>query len=377
MFDNDISVGYWRGGPSYVDPSTFVPGRSQYRLSNNNLTSDNISNFTVGADASLLNNRVFLSLDYYVRQNTNALAAYPVAPSVGIINGYSYENKAKLSSNGIELNLSSVNVKTQDFSWTTNLTLAFNTSKVTDLAGLSLEQSPSFRDVRLAEGNNYGSFYLARSAGIASSDDALGRWKKGDELILDRNGNEFRPTSVGQIDSARVLIDGKQTTPTIYGGLNNTVQFMGFDLTLFFTYSFGQSVLDYGAHQQSYVTGNSNLRETALNDANLYYSANGSGDPLAARITDRFLYNASYVRLRNVSIGYNLPETWLKTRGLSAARIFVNVQNLLTIAPQYKGWDPEVVGNLTNGQNSNVGLGTTYYDLPQARTYMLGLSVTF
>ncbi len=377
MFENDISVGYWRGGPSYVDPATFVPGRSQFRLSNGQLTSDKITHFTAGFDAALIADRVMISADFFVRQNTNALTAFPVAPSQGVINGYSYENKGKLSATGIEVTLTSQNVKTENFGWSTAFTLGYTTSRINDLSGLNTAQSPAYGDVRLIEGNNYGTYYLARWAGTASSDDAQGRWKAGDELLLDRNGNQFRPTSVSQIDSARVLIDGKQTTPTVYGGLNNTVTFMGFDLGVYFTYSLGQSLLDYGAHRQSYVTGNSNLRESALEEANLYYNGNGKADPLASRITDRFLTNASFIRLRNVTLGYNLSTTWCKSHGLQGGRVFVNAENLWTYAPQFKGWDPEVVGNLGAGQAGNVGFGTTYFDLPQARTYMLGLSVTF
>lgn len=373
MFNNDIAVGYWRGGPSYVDPSTFIPGRSQLQLANPQLTSDNILHTTVGVDGSLFDNRITLSADWFLRQNTNGLVALPVAPSQGVTSGRSFENKAKLTATGVELTISSQNIRSADFNWTTDLTLAYTASTVNDLAGININQSPTYGDIRLAAGNPYGAFYLAKWAGVATEDDAAGRWKKGDELIYDRDGNKFRPTRIGQIDSARVLVSGRQNTPTVYGGLNNTITFKGFDLGVFFTYALGQSVLDYGSWRQAYVTGQNNLRETALTEANLYYG----NDPLASVITDRFLQNASYIRLRNLQVGYTLPSEWCKSRGFVGGRIYFNAENVWTFAPQFKGWDPEVAGNLGTGLAGNLGQGITAFDLPQVRTYMLGLSITF
>ena len=200
-------------------------------------------------------------------------------------------------------------------------------------------------------------------------------FKKGDELLLDRNGNTFRPTSVAQIDSARVMTTNKSSLPTMTGGWNNVVTFKGFDLGVFFTYSWGHHILDYGAHTQSYATGQSNLREDALNNANLYYGADG--DPLSQRVTDRFLTNASHVRLRSLTLGYSLPQAWCRARGLAAGRVFVAGHNLFTFAPDFKGWDPEVAGNAGFGLAANAVTGTTQLDVPQIRTYMLGLSITF
>lgn len=377
FFENDIAVGYWRGGPSYVDPSTFSPGRSQLRLPNGKLTADQILNSGVGVDASLFANRLHGSVDFYYRTNTNALMPFPVAPSQGVTNAVSFENLGRLSSTGVELALSAHVVKSMDFNYTTNLMFAFNQSKVDDLSGLTEAQAPAYRDLRFAQNSAYGSFFLARWAGVADADDAQGRWKAGDELLLDRNGNRFRPTSVAQIDSARVMISGKSSLPTFVGGWNNTLTYKGFDLGVFFTYTWGQHLLDYGAHSQSYVTGGSNLREDALNRANLYYSAGGTGDPLAQRATDRFLTNASHVRLRSLTLGYTLPQAWCRARGLAGGRVFIAGHNLLTIAPDFKGWDPEVAGNAAYGLAANAAVGTTQLDLPQIRTYMLGLSITF
>lgn len=173
------------------------------------------------------------------------------------------------------------------------------------------------------------------------------------------------------------MISGKSSLPAFVGGWNNTLTYKGFDLGVFFTYTWGQHLLDYGAHSQSYVTGESNLREDALNRANLYYSAGGTGDPLAQRATDRFLTNASHVRLRSLTLGYTLPQAWCRARGLAGGRVFIAGHNLLTIAPDFKGWDPEVAGNAAYGLAANAAVGTTQLDLPQIRTYMLGLSITF
>jgi hypothetical protein len=294
-----------------------------------------------------------------------------------VLNGVSYENRARLSSTGVDLAISADVVKNAEFTYNTTLIWSWNQSKVDNLDGLTLEQAPAYRDARLAQGSNYGTFYLARWAGIATSNDVQGRWRQGDELLYDRNGNVFRPTSVAQIDSARVLTTGKTALPRFFGGWNNTLKYKQWDLGIFFTYALGQHVLDYGAHRQSYVTGESNLRASALNEANLYYSANGTGDPLAFRATDRFLTDASYVRLRNLTLGYTLSQEWCKARGIAGGRVFVSAHNLLTYAPQFKGWDPEAATNNAAGLNANLGMGMTEFDLPQVRTYMLGLSVTF
>lgn len=372
LYLNTQAQGVWRGGFPYVDPETFNPGRAPFQLANTLLVPERNNQFDLGIDWENNAGSIRVGLDYYIRQTTGVALAFPLPASLGVVNSSVVENRGVITNSGLELTINTTNVNTKLFRWTTDLTLATNSTVVNDLSGLNSDQTSNFNGIRVFEGNGLGTFFINKWAGFADSDDPNGRWRRGDELLFDKDGNRFRPTSIGQMDSNRVAIENKFIQPTLYGGINNTFRVGDFELGVFFTYSLGRHVLDYGEFVQSYANGKSNLRAEAVNSGgNLYYN-----DVMANRITDRFLHDASYVRLRNLHFAWHLPENWCRKNGLAAGKLFLNTQNLLTFTG-YKGWDPESMTSLGLGMPGNLGLGMQALDLPQNTIFTGGFSITF
>lgn len=384
VFDNLQAQGFWQGGQPYTLPILY-PGRVPFRLSNPNLRAEKNDQFNIGTDVVLFKNKVFANIDFYSRTTKDMLLSYPIPPSQGVDFPFFVANGGKLRNTGLEITITTMNMQKNDMTWGTTLVWAANRSKIVSLDGISTEQATQYEDIRLIEGNQLATFYLPRYAGKAESDHPNGLWRAGDELILDKNGNRFKPTSLGQIDSSRVAIN-KSVVPMFHGGIENFVTYKKFDASLLFSFSVGNYVLDAGERIQSYVTGTNNLRAsvTSSDNPNLYYGDN----LLSQRNTDRFLHNASFIRLRNLSIGYTLPIVKLKMKKgsedeaakekviLQKVRIYVAAQNLLTFT-QFKGWDPEVVGNLQSPVARNLGQGITAFDAPQTRTIIGGINITF
>ncbi len=381
-FENNVAAGYWKGGAPYIDNPNFVPGRFPYRIQNTELRWERVNQANLGIDFNTVNGRVSTSIDVFNKVTGNAILPFALPPSLGMDLGYINENGATIINRGLEFAVNTVNIRTENFEWTTSVNLSFLRNEVSDMGGLGNVFAPMVGSQTIREGQPIGVYYLPRWAGIASEDDASGRWKKGDELILNAQGQAFRPTSVGQVDSARVALSGKSYIPKLFGGLSNTIRIYQFEVSALFTFSQGGFVLDEGERRQSYFTGSNNLRASALQSgANLYYAGNSGGgnvdsDPLALRNTDRFLHKADYIRLRNLMISWKMPQKLSQRAGIGNVKIFAAAQNLLTISG-FKGWDPESFTNLQGGLSQNLGMGTTVFDLPTVRSFYMGVNVSF
>lgn len=379
---NNIAQGYYSSGQVYADPASFYPGSAQYNIPNTQLTPEFANDYTAGIDFGFLGGRVTGSIDYYYKLAHGLLLGKTASPTAGVVSSAFYGNYGAMSNQGLELGLSTKNTHGK-VQWTTDFNVTFNANRVTSTGSLSVTDLPMNGDVKLQQGQSIGTYYLARYAGLADKDDLSKGIKAGDELILDANGYAFKPKTVGQVDSARVAISDKSSLPFAYGGLNNSVQFAGWDFGVLITYSLGAYVLDNGERLQSYVTGSNTLRASALNSgANLYYSSespnNGKvvNDPLSQRNTTRFLHNASYARLRSLTIGYTLSKDLVRKIHLEKARFYISAQNLILLTP-FKGWDPEVVANSSSPYQRNLGFATTTFAVPQVRSVVGGFTFTF
>lgn len=388
LMDNFQSKGYWLGGQTYTDPVAY-PGRFPFRLENKDLKPERILNAEAGFDVLLLNNKLDLSLTYFNRTTHDLILDVPIPPSSGTDLLNYYQNGGKIRNTGLEAAFSYLAIQSEanQFSWRTGLnftTLLKN--EVLENNNLGVQQAPGYWDSKVAQGHRVGVFYLARHAGVAQADDADGRWKAGDELLLNANGNRFKPTSMGQIDSARVIIGDKSPITRWFGGWDNTFTYKQFDLNFLLYFSGGNYLLDVGERRQSYFTGNNTMRadqvkaiddwQTGTSGLPKVYLEPTSQNLLAQVNTDRFLQKADFVRLRNFTLGYNFDRAWLKRASISKARLYIGAQNLLTFTG-FKGWDPEVSANLASPLSRNLGIGYTQFDLPQERTFYVGISAQF
>lgn len=326
----------------------------------------------VGVDFSILNNRISGSIDVYNRITKDMLLGYNVPLSVGVARSQLLMNGGAMRNRGLEAAISSKNLL-GPVKWNTELSIATNKNRITDLGGLNPQQLSINKNIITALGHAVGTFYLARHAGI---DPATGQ-----ELIYDIAGNKVVASSAAQIDAARVAQKDKPSAPKVYGGLNNTLSYKQFDLNAFFTFSLGNYVLDEGERDLSYLKGSNNLRAASLERWTPQHTASVYprlffNDPLAGSNTTRFLHNASYLRLKNITLGYTFGQQLKKVKFIKGARAFIAAQNLLTMT-KFKGWDPEVTGNYSSALERNINQGITYMDLPQVRTLSAGLNLNF
>jgi hypothetical protein len=167
--------------------------------------------------------------------------------------------------------------------------------------------------------------------------------------------------------------------PEFIWGLNNDFSYKGFDLNIFFQASQGNDILSYSLLEIETLSGSNNSTTRALDR---WTPENTDTDvPMrtlsrSQRVSSRWVYDGSYIRLKNISLGYSLPSAMLQRISLSKVRIYVSAQNILTFT-DYKGFDPEVNYNSSGGTNSNRNLGLDYASYPNAKSYTIGLNVGF
>lgn len=315
----------------------------------------------IGIDLGLFNDRISAAIDFYDNTTRDLILSYNAPPSAGVANPGLLLNTGSLRNRGVELSLVTKNL-VGAFRWTTELNIAHNKNTVLDLGGASVSSHPN---IAVYEGRPLGVFYLAEYAGV---DPVTGA-----ELIYDLNRNKVPATSASQIDAARIPHYDKPSAPRFFGGLNNTFTFRDFDLGAFVTFSYGNYLLDEGERDMSYLRGANNLRETAIEAGfpRLLYN-----DPIAGSNTTRFLHDASYLRMKNLTLGYSFNTLLKNVKFLKNARLYISAQNLFTIT-SFKGWDPEVAGMYGTSLERSLNQGITYMDLPQVRTFATGFNLNF
>ncbi|WEK34874.1 MAG: SusC/RagA family TonB-linked outer membrane protein [Candidatus Pseudobacter hemicellulosilyticus] len=338
-------------------------------LGSPSLKPERLDQANIGIEFSLLQNRINGGIDLYNRITRNMVLLYPTPLSLGQVAPGLLLNGGKMRNQGVELSLTTRNI-TAAFTWTTGLNIAFNKNKVLDLDGLGPAEVSAHPNVANFVGYATGTYYLARYAGIDAS--------TGQEMILDKDGNKVAATSAAQIDAARVPLD-KTATPKFFGGLTNSFGYKQFDLSALITFAAGNYILDEGERELSYLKGKNNLLTDALNSwtsshRNTDFPRLLYNDPIAGSNTTRFLHDGSYVRLKNIALGYSFKKAIGKIKFLKDVRVYAAAQNLVTLT-SFPGWDPEVSGSyLTNIERSQ-HLGVTYLDLPQIKSFVLGLNV--
>ena len=338
-------------------------------------------NINVGLDFGLLNNQLTGAINYYQRNTEDLLIPQVVPNSSGFndieVNGGDAENS------GIELELNYKN-SGGDFQYDLGLTLAYNknelvkVSKDTDTFfgdDTTLDGSPA-NITRL--GHPIGSFFLYQADGIFQSQTEVDAHsvngnpiqplaEPGDIRFRDVNGD-------GQLNDDDLVFSGSGI-PDVTVGLNMSGTYKGFDAFIQFYGAFGQEA--YNTIRQNYEA-NDNYRNYLVSGLNTWTPTNTNtdipravlGDPNqnSTRNSTRFLEDASYLRIRNIQLGYTLPSNITDKLNIGKVRIYANLQNVATIT-DYSGIDPEIGGTLNSG--------TDFVSYPNIKTSLLGLQVNF
>jgi TonB-linked SusC/RagA family outer membrane protein len=369
---------------SNVVSNNRILGIATNRLGNPDLQWEKTVQSDVGIEVGLLNDRVTLEADLYLRKTTDMLLAAPLPVTSGY--GSIVRNVGSMQNKGLELTLNTENISNGDFSWRTTFNVAMNRNKILKLANpapIFGVGNPNFTNQTgvIMEGQPVGSFWGLVRIGTWSTEEAdqaaqfgvntyRGSNKKllpGDVKYLDVNGDNA-------INDADRMIIGNGN-PDAYGSIINNVRYKSFDFTLDLQYSYGNDVLNMTMHSGEDRTGLANSYRSVL-DA--WTPENQNTDIAAVRdaragyvsnVDTRWLEDGSFLRGRNAIIGYNLPGALSERIHLSRVRISGSVQNFF-LATKFSGNDPEV-STYTNP----FAQGQTFFDYPKPTTYMLGISV--
>lgn len=349
-----------RGGENnnYVFNGNLFTGATYTSISNPNLTWEKSKQLDIALDYGFLGNRIAGSLEYYYKRSTDLLWSV----TLPLESGYqsSLTNVGILDNKGIELTINTINVNRQKFQWTTSFNFTHNRNNVVELYDGKTDINKS-----IFVGHSLGEFYTLQADGIWQINEAsqaeIYNAQPGDRKIRDIKADN-------QINSEDRSFSG-QSIPTFYGGLSNTFKYNGLDLIVFVNYAGGHyinnSLLRFS---NSYNTwGNSSVdyynnywredRPSNKYPAPRIGSSYSNGDGTNANLED-----GTFLRIKNLELGYTLPRNLTNNLKVNSIRGFVSVQNLYTFT-KYTGYDVEA------SQQSN-----TY---PSARAFLGGISINF
>jgi len=337
-----------------------LPGYVPVSLGNSDLKWEKTAQTDIGLEFAVLNSRLSGEIDVYQKKTSDLLLNVNV-PATTSYQSY-LKNLGNMDNKGIEVTLNSKNIDGA-FKWTTSLNFAYNKNKVGDIGGQIIEAGFDLTQ-RAIEGQPIGVFYDRKFVGVDP--------QTGDALY---QGEDGKPTS--DYNSAARVVLGK-SNPDWTGGFTNTFSYKGFDFNIFFIFQTGNDIYNSGGAYMSdgFYNGLDNQTTDILNAwknpgditnvprIGYFY---GSG----YQTSSRWLYDGDYIRLRNATLGYNLPKSLMQRIKITSARIYVSGTNLWT-STKYPG-DPEV-----NTQTlGNIGGGQDFYTISQPKTITFGLNVRF
>ena len=328
------------------------------------------STIDASVELGLLEDRITTELAFYHKYSTDVLMNVSTPASTGFTNFW--DNVGTILNRGVELSIKSRNLIGK-FQWTTDLNVARNYNELVDIGNYTPDAvSGGTNDSRVIVGRPVGSFFLVEHSHVDP--------ENGLPVYLDLEGNE---TYDYNNDIRQYVGDG---LPDLIGGMNNTFRYGNWDLSALATFSIGAKIFDSSAKRQLGVVTGWNMRDEKLDrwrqpgDIATYprltldettYSL-PSGFPWWN--TSLFIFDASYLRLRNLTLGYNVPLG--KDSDLQNCRIAVNATNVFTIT-NFPGLDPEVVRDFENAQDRNMSPNVTYLTPPQERAFTLSISTNF
>ena len=366
------------GSYRYTDTYVYANNDGQVAVlfnskGNPNITWETNANFNVGAEFGFFQGRLYGNLDYFYRKTTDMLFFFSVPSSLGY-SGY-YANVGDMANQGVELELGADLIRHKNFLWTFNFNLTHVSNKVTYLAD---EHKPNTINgyngyidgsYFVAEGIPLYSFYMKQYAGVDEKTGESMWWTD----KTDAKGNVTRVRTTDYDNATRYL--SGDAMADVYGGFATTLSFFGVDVSANFTYQIGGLAYDSGyAGFMSSPTGKSvggnyhrdilnawSADNTSSNIPRLQY-----GDEYSVSTSDRFLTDASYLNIQNITIGYTLPENITRKFLVSKLRLYVVCDNVWYWSRR-KGFDPRY--SFSGGTNNAV--------YSPIRTISGGINVTF
>ncbi len=346
---------------------------SSTRMGNENLSWETTKTFNVGLDFGFFHNRINGNLDVYSSTTTGLL----LKRNLPKVSGYSdvYSNMGKTANKGIELTVNSKNIVTKDFTWGTTLVFSWNQNRIKDLYG----------DGQDDVGNRW---FIGQPIGVIYDFDMVGIWQEdeiaagkhldwdpvaeaGDVKLADRNGD-------GKIDDNDRHVKG-QTTPKWIGGLTNTFTYKGLSLSIFIQTV--QGMMKNNTLMS--IAGDEMGRRNTTTEIGYWTPENKSNEWRSLSKTSNkhaygYAQDASFTRIKDVTLSYAFPETTMNRLGLGGLTVYFTGRNLFTFT-NWTGWDPETRQiargiSSTNASGQSVSWEDNY---PMTKSYTFGINLTF
>ncbi|HCC70472.1 MAG TPA: TonB-dependent receptor [Bacteroidales bacterium] len=369
--DLKIRVSYGTNGtlpPGYYDHLALYAYSSTYdgqvaayenSIANSNLTWEQNANFNIGFDITLFRN-FSATIEYFSRHTSDLLMNLPLAPTIGA--GSTWVNIGEMDNKGLEFDLRTTNISTSDFLWTSTFNITTFENKIVKLnKGEDIIYSRFIR----REGEAYNTFWLPLWAGVNPANGAP-QW-----YIVDADGKKTGEVT-GDIGEADKTIAGK-ADPDFFGSFGNNFSYKGFNLSFLFNFAVGgQIYYDSGykswndGHKAKYAIPVSQLdRWQKPGDVAMHPQRIWKGNNDSDVRSSRFLLDNDFLRLKDITLSYNLPETLINRMGINNITVYVQATNYLTWCTQDIG-DPE--------QRPN---GMMNFEMPNNKTMTFGLEITF
>lgn len=375
----------------FYDGQTVSGQRPTSFGANPNLFWETTEQYNAGVDMGFFNDRLSLLVEVYQKDTKDLLINADAALSQGFSSIWT--NSGQVRNKGLEISLSTVNIKTKDFRWTSDFNISFNQNTIVSLPeGKPIFGKPNYyqrlstNQFLVEEGKALGNMFGYISDGVYQPEDfenydptasthnlLLGQpsykagHQPGDEKFKDLDGD-------GSITGGDKTIIGN-ALPKHFGGFGNTFAYKNFQLSAFFQWSFGNDVLNANRlifesmdrPNQNQLASTLN-RWTPENQNTTLHRAGGQG---FQDVSSRVVEDGSYLRLKTVNISYKLPKDIVEKLKMNSVEFYLSGQNLLTWT-DYSGFDPEV-----SVENSLITPGIDYSAYPKHRVFSLGLNVSF
>ncbi|WP_375581049.1 SusC/RagA family TonB-linked outer membrane protein [Marivirga tractuosa] len=362
---NFPSLGLYQAGNDYNN----VPGIVPFQASNPQLSWEETAQLDITMNLGLFNDRITLETSFYDKTTNGLLLNVPVPYTTGFVS--ITQNAGEMKNTGLDILLNTKNLD-GDFKWETSFNLGLLNNEVTALPGATEDADgrqfvAGTASQRAIVGHSVNTFYLIRYSGVNP--------ETGDAEWLTKDGEiTTSPTAAD-----RVIVGS--AIPDLTGGLTNTFSYKGIALSAQLTFVQGNSVMydDLRFTDNPNNAGGFNLNPRLLD----YWEQAGDQSYSPSLTSPTFgtfgqrstlqLRDASYLRLRNVSLSYALPKSVIERLGLRSARIYGQAQNLVTFTQVEDELEPEINGLGGN----NLGAGESFFTLPQAKSFTAGISLGF
>lgn len=355
----------WQSLYGYGWNNVNMPGAIINSLPNEELGWEKNRAVNVGLDFTLFDRRIDGSIEWYNRESSNLLFRVPLPMSTGITS--IWRNVGTMYNRGIDLQIGYNAIRHTDFDWRIDLNLSHYKNKITKLPEENREAGIISGTKKLMEGQDVYQFWLRDYAGVdPANGDAL--WYM-DELDADRN--VIGRTTTNNVNSATYYYHGS-AIPDVVGGITNSFRYKQFDLSVLLTYQIGGKFYDgnyaslmhmgnYGTHWHSDIL-NAWTEPGQVTDVPRLQNAIGAANA-GNSASSRFLFDASYLNVKNITLGYNFDKLLISRMGLSGLRVFANVDNA-AIFTKRKGMDPQ-----------RSFTGTADYTYPTMRNFTFGVTI--